>query len=131
MALPGKHPRGRILKQFTGLGPYIREHKCNADHFFFDCLAVCVNAKIAPEKREFWGWWMVLDAGADGFTYQYDIGLFDKEGNWVPSVVKKKEDNERIEETLHRFYQRLEALLGGMDLTLKPAAHFTPAMKIM
>ena len=121
MTLPGGHPRGRILKRLHELGPYIREDKCGHDRFFFDCLAVCVNVKPAPEKREFWGWWLTLDAKETHFSYQYAFGLFDKEGIWQEMAVKKEEDKASVEKTLQAFFVRLEEQLAQQNIALQPA----------
>ncbi len=122
MALPGGQLRGRLLRRFNELGPYLREDKCGDKSFFFDCLAVCVNVKPAPEKREFLGWWLTLEAEENHFTYHYYYGLFDKEGNWQVRDIKAGEDQQSVEQTLQKFFPRLDALLQKMDVVLTPAA---------
>lgn len=115
MILPSGHLKSRIMKNFTALGPYIREAQCEGSTFFFDCLAVCVNIKPAPENREFWGWWLNLEDTGETFSYVYHYGLFDKQGNWREEKIKDKAVMEQIENAKQAFHVRLEKLLNSLE----------------
>ncbi|WP_340614684.1 sigma factor-binding protein Crl [Xenorhabdus thailandensis] len=121
MTLPVSYSKNRLLKRFSALGPYVRELKCQNGYFFFDCLAVCVSAKVAPEKREFWGWWLELEEQDQGFVYNYQIGLFDKQGEWRIMKIKKKADLEYLESMLQAFHKRLVDSCETLKLTLIPS----------
>ncbi|AKJ42802.1 sigma factor-binding protein Crl [Pragia fontium] len=120
MLLPNGHPRSRLLKEFVSLGPYIRESQCKGNHYFFDCLAVCVSSKPSPEKREFWGWWMDIEADEQGFTYRTQAGLYDKAGDWQVKTIKDADVQKEIDENLKEFLLKLERYLTSIKLTFRP-----------
>lgn len=121
MTVYQRYPKGRLLKKFMALGPYLRADQCANDRFFFDCLAVCINVKPEPEKREFWGWWLDLQAEGDRFHYRYALGRYDKAGRWRAQPIADEQVNRRLIQTLTTFHGHLQGLLDTLALPLHPA----------
>ncbi|EMI5490926.1 sigma factor-binding protein Crl [Providencia stuartii] len=122
MALPTDYSNGKYLKKFAALGPYLREKQCLEGSYFFDSLAVCVNTNIAPEKREFWGWWMILSPSEEGFEYSYHLGLYNSHGSWQAKPLKDHAVTDFIEQNLLSFHQSLSKQFSELELTLFPSA---------
>ncbi|WP_108649932.1 sigma factor-binding protein Crl [Dongshaea marina] len=113
-------PYNRLIRQFMALGPYLREEHCEPQKFFFDCLACCVSAKKAPDKREFWGWWLILEQTPEHFSYHYKLGQLTEIGEWKEAAIPKKHQLE-VNRTLREFYQRLSKKLEEYAVEIEPA----------
>ncbi|GEM75627.1 sigma factor-binding protein Crl [Vibrio sagamiensis] len=96
----------RLISKLKAVGPYLREPQSQEGHYYFDCLSVCVDDKKSPEKREFWGWWMDLEASESGFTAKYHIGKYNKEGIWVSEPLPENVVKE-VYVTQSTFHQKL------------------------
>ena len=66
---------------------------------------------------------MVDRTGAIGWSL-YQLGLFNKEGNWNAEKISDPEVQDKLESTLRSFHLRLEEMLASIDMKLEPAADF-------
>ncbi len=105
----------RLLTALRAIGPYLRENDSQDGNYLFDCLSVCVDDQKSPEEREFWGWWMELEScvreeATQGFTANFEIGLYNQSGCWEKSEVP---DNVRGEvfRTQNEFMKKLSKVL--------------------
>ncbi len=102
------------LKKF---GPYLREGECSEQHYFFDCLAVCVDEKKSPEQREFFGWWMELARTEESkCEAKFYLGVYNKAGQWE-SVSVDKAHQKDIEKTQQDFVVKLTDALDQFEIT--------------
>ncbi|MCP1265940.1 sigma factor-binding protein Crl [Aeromonas hydrophila] len=119
----------RLLRQFAAIGPYLREDLCEEGRYRFDCLSVCVSAKPAPDKREFWGWWLVLEQQDHSFNYHYQVGFYNAEGEWLNKPLPKKHQAE-VERTLNHFYKLISDKLHQLGCQLAPAEQVTNELTV-
>lgn len=112
-------PHRQLLKEFMTLGPYLRQEQCEPERYFFDCLAVCLNLGAEPESREFWGWWLVLEPREGGFSFQTQLGLYNKEGSWQDRQPHASAVAE-VEDSRERFLRVLQSRLEQWQLPLLP-----------
>ncbi|WED75985.1 sigma factor-binding protein Crl [Aeromonas allosaccharophila] len=119
----------RLLRQFAAIGPYLREDLCEEGRYRFDCLSVCVSAKPAPDKREFWGWWLVLEQDDHHFRYHYQLGFYNADGAWLDKPIPKKHQVE-VERTLNRFYKLISDKLTALECQLVPAEQVTNELSV-
>jgi len=109
------------VKQLAAIGPYLRENRSREGEYFFDCLAVCLSARKAPEQREFYGWWFELKQQQDGMVYHYQFGVFDSNSQWLQHDIPAKHKPE-VERTLQEFFEKLLPLVNSeLGLGLAPA----------
>ena len=107
----------QLIKEFMALGPYLRAEQSEPGRYFFDCLASCLNFIAAPDRREFWGWWLVLERCEGGFVLQSEQGLFSRDGLWL-SRQPTGAAEPQVAQTHASFMQALQALLEGWQLQL-------------
>lgn len=119
----------RLLRQFAAIGPYLREDLCEEGRYRFDCLSVCISAKPAPDKREFWGWWLVLEQDDHHFSYHYQTGFYNADGEWINKPLPKKHQVE-VERTLNHFYKLISDKLNALECKLSPAEQVTAELSV-
>ncbi|CAH0534047.1 Sigma factor-binding protein Crl [Vibrio stylophorae] len=113
---------GRTITKFNAIGPYLREQKSSESSYFFDCLSFCLNAKKAPEAREFWGWWLYLTPSEQGFEYQVHYGKYDERGEWLDTEIPAKRKSD-VDQSLHDFLDKLSAVVEDQwQLQLRASA---------
>ncbi|MEX0633583.1 sigma factor-binding protein Crl [Serratia ureilytica] len=104
------------MKRFASLGPYLREGQCENGPFSLIVWPI-PSSKALPGEA--------LSSGAGGwscrrkrrsFTYSYQFGLFDKEGDWTAQNIRDDEANAKLEDTQATLHRRLGELLATMEL---------------
>lgn len=63
---------------------------------------------------------MELERNNEQLIYHYQIGLFDKNGDWLHQNISKNDVVESINETLIRFHEFLQLAVSELEMTLIP-----------
>lgn len=103
--------RGRLFKLFTDLGPYFRKRQSTENLFFFDCLDICIDSENEPEKREFYGWWLIVTREENIFYYERFDGIYNIAGDWIIEQICQQ-DQQQLDNSFALFVTRLETLIN-------------------
>jgi sigma factor-binding protein Crl len=117
-----KNPsRGRLFKLFTEMGPYFRVKQSSEERYFYDCLEVCIDSEEEPERRTFYGWWLVITKENNQFVFERFNGIFDIKSEWNESPILA-EHQEQLDKSFNLFVTRLQTLLKletGLSLSAR------------
>lgn len=75
------------------------------------------------------GWWLVLEQQDHSFSYHYQVGFYNAEGEWLNKPLPKKHQAE-VERTLNHFYKLISDKLHQLGCQLAPAEQVTNELTV-